>query len=882
MNKTTITMTLCMFFVLISSAQEWNKEWPILKTYEGKYTNEVAMPLGGIGTGTVSIGGRGDLRDWEVMNRGALGYLPAFKFVAPTIANGPFFALYYKEQDKEAEVKVLEGPVSTKEYYGDWGADAVNSGFPRFEETTFSVAYPLAQVNFKHKDVPVDIRLEAFNPLIMGDADKSGIPTAVLRYVITNNTDKPIETSVVGMVPNYIGVDGWSGKPKDNYNDYKETNGVKGLYMYSDGVDKKDTNWGTMALTTTSNEDVSYRTSWARLGWNWTFREFWDDFIEDGKLTDHPQSKTMTDENGKTTFIGGHNVKDNKKIETPPATLAVKQVLQPGESKDVTFMLTWHFPNRKAWDHGVHSGGGGPETVGNYYTTLYKDAWEVSEKSATELPNLEKETVDFVSTLVDSDIPEVLQEAGLFNLNNLRSQTVFRTADGLPFGFEGTGSIKGTKIGASKSSGWGYGTCTHVWNYESTTPFVFGDLSTKFREVEFLHSVNENGGQSHRVGLPIEKRGKNFKNRAADGQMGTLIKVYRDWQLSGDDEKLKEMWPYIKKAMAFAWTGIWDVDKDGVMEGSQHNTMDIAYLGPNPQMAGWYLGALKASEKMALHLNDKAFAQECKTLFEKGSKWIDSNIFNGEYYEHHIPEGTSKIAQLGKGCLVDQLVGQYLSHTAGLGYVLDKDNVQTTLKSIMKYNYVNNFNEHFNTFRSFGLGDEAGLVMATYPRGEKLDFPFPYYTEIMTGFEYSTAAHMIYEGQVENGLQIFKDIRNRYDGFKRNPFNEGEYGHRYARAMAAWAGILAYTGFNYSAVDKSMAFNPKNGTYFWSNGYQYGEIKITGADIKTITLTSNNGSFTLNSFILNEFGSAKFKKGKRIEKGEEFQFNILKNEALIE
>ena len=194
----------------------------------------------------------------------------------------------------------------------------------------------------------------------------------------------------------------------------------------------------------------------------------------------------------------------------------------------------------------------------------------------------------------------------------------------------------------------------------------------------------------------------------------------------------------------------------------------------------------------------------------------------------------------------------------------------------MKYNYVDNFNEHFNTFRSFGLGDEAGLVMATYPRGEKLDFPFPYYTEIMTGFEYSTAAHMIYEGQVENGLQIFKNIRNRYDGFKRNPFNEGEYGHRYARAMAAWAGILAYTGFNYSAVDKTIAFNAKNGTYFWSNGYQYGEVIISGTDTKTVTLTSKNGSFTLNSFTLNGFGMIKFKKGKTFQKGEGITFNVSK------
>ena len=875
--KKTIAFFSIYFYTAMTFAQSWNEEWPILKTYGGKYLAEVAMPLGGIGTGTVSIGGKGDLRDWEIMNRGAIGYLPAFKLVAPTIANGPFFAVYYKKGKEEASIKVLEGPIDVKDYYGDWGADAVNSGFPRFENTTFAAAYPLAQISFEHRDVPLDIRLEAFNPLVIGDADKSGIPVAVLRYVLTNNTNEPVEASVVGMVPNYIGVDGWTGTPKGNFNEYRESGNVKGLFMYSEGVDKKDINWGTMALTTISNGEISYRTSWAKLGWNWTFREFWDDFIADGMLTDHPDRST-NEKTRDSEFIGNNQGNAKAKIKTPPATLAVKQVLQPGESKTVSYLLTWHFPNRSAWNNILHHRG--TAIVGNYYTTQYKDAWEVAEKTAADFGSLEKETVNFVSKLMDSDIPEVLKEAGLFNLNNLRSQTVFRTADGLPFGWEGTGSIKGTKIGAEKASGWGHGTCFHVWNYESTIPFLFGDLSMKFREVEFMHATHDDGAQSHRVNLPISNA-KEFRHWAADGQMGTLIKVYRDWQLSGDDAKLKAMWPNIKKAMSFAWTGIWDTNKDGVMEGSQHNTMDINYVGPNPQMAAWYLGALKASSKMASYLGDKAFSKECSRLYEKGREWVDAHLFNGEYYEHHIPEGASEVAQLGKGCLVDQLVGQYLSHTTGLGYVLEKEHVQTTLKSILRYNYVDNFNEHFNTFRSFGLGDEAGLIMASYPKeGTLLDFPFPYYTEIMTGFEYSTAAHMIYEGQVADGLKIFEAIRDRYDGYKRNPFNEGEYGHRYARAMAAWAGILAYTGFQYSAVDRTINFNANDGTYLWSNGYQYGTVKVENlGDKKTVTLTCENGDMVLNSFTLNGFGVARFRKGRTFKKGEKVQFEVTANNS---
>ena len=203
--------------------QQLNKEWPVIKTYEGKYLDEVAMPLGGIGTGTISIGGRGDLRDWEIMNRGAIGFLPAFKLVNPTIANGPFFSLYYKKaSEQKGNIKILEGPIAVRDYYGDWGADAINGGFPRFEKTIFSAAYPLAQVTFGDEGVPLKVRLEAFNPLIPGNEDKSGIPVAVLRYVITNTSGEPVETSVCGMIPNYIGVDGWTGTPKENVNTYKE------------------------------------------------------------------------------------------------------------------------------------------------------------------------------------------------------------------------------------------------------------------------------------------------------------------------------------------------------------------------------------------------------------------------------------------------------------------------------------------------------------------------------------------------------------------------------------------------------------------------------------------------------------------------------------
>jgi uncharacterized protein (DUF608 family) len=512
----------------------------------------------------------------------------------------------------------------------------------------------------------------------------------------------------------------------------------------------------------------------------------------------------------------------------PVGSLAVKTSVPPRGEQDITFLLTWHFPNRMTWTPDTTSDTTecacgsdactNPNLIGNYYTTQYHDAWDVGAKTIGHLSRLESQTVDFVRAVVDSSLPEGAREAALFNLANLRSQTCFRTPDGRFFGFEGCHDSEGCCLGS----------CTHVWNYEHATGFLFGELARSARDTEFLEATNDDGLMSFRVHLPIA-RAREQGLAAADGQMGCVMRLYREWQLSGDGEFLRRTWPKARQALEFCWIpGGWDADRDGVMEGCQHNTMDVEYFGPNPQMGAWYLGALRAGEEMARHLGDTEFADTCRELFERGSRWMDEHLFNGEYYEHEVrpPEPGSTIAdglqvgmgaqdlsepalQLGAGCLVDQLVGQFTAHVCGLGYLLDREHVGATMASIMRYNFQDGFYDHFNHMRSFVLGDEAGLLMATYPLGRRPERPFPYYTEVMTGFEYAAAIGMVYEGLVDDGLRCIDAIRDRYDGRKRSPFNEAECGHHYSRAMASWAVIPALSGFHYSAVSQELALAPR-------------------------------------------------------------------------
>jgi uncharacterized protein (DUF608 family) len=273
--------------------------------------------------------------------------------------------------------------------------------------------------------------------------------------------------------------------------------------------------------------------------------------------------------------------------------------------------------------------------------------------------------------------------------------------------------------------------------------------------------------------------------------------------------------------------------------------MDVEYYGPNPEIGVWYLGALRACEEMAKSVGETDFAATCRDLFDRGSKWVDANLFNGEYYEHKIipaasadsiadglrlgagaADPTHPVLQVGAGCLADQLVGQYMAHICGLGYLLDREHVKTTLSSLMKYNFHHGFFDHFNPMRSYALDDESGLLVATYPHGNRPERPFPYASEVWTGLEYTAAAGMIFEGATDDALTIIAATRDRHDGRKRNPFDEPECGHHYARAMASWATILAFTGFHYDAIAQTMRFAPakENAKWFWSTGDAWGVV----------------------------------------------------------
>lgn len=779
----------------MDTATEWTPgEWPVLKEYDQDHLRRIALPLGGIGTGTISLGGRGELTDWEVANMPAVGFSPAMYG-----ADAPGFLLYVGEPGERKSVTALEGPVLPDEYLDGEGRPFRHRGFPRFSNASFAAAYPFGQVKLEDDSLPVSVTVKGFNPFIPGDVDSSSLPVVVLSYEVQNKSDNDIEAAVCGHLRNFIGCDGTADKVypsgtancyrgmNRNRNAYREENGIKGIYFYSEGVAKDSTAWGTFALSTKA-ECVSYRTAFSSKVWYSSTVELNDDFGADGIL------KLASPDPGKEN--------------DPVGALAVKKVIPAHGKASFTFYFTWSFPNRRDWS--------GRQIVGNYYTSLYPDAWTAARKILPMMPELESKTIAFVQAFLSSSADDALKEAALFNLATLRSPTVFRLPSGHLMGWEGVCNHVGSCQGS----------CTHVWNYEQATAYLFPELARTMRDVEFNYSTADDGSMAFRTNLPLADARKGAE-RAADGQMGTVMKAYREWRISGDRAFLDSVWPNVKKAMAYAWTGenAWDADRDGMMEGPQGNTMDVEYWGPNPQMAFWYLGALKACAAMAREEGDIKFAEECDALFANGSKLVDRLIFNGEYYEQKLPaEKSGEGFQLGEGCLVDQLVGQTMAHQLGFGFLAEEKNIRKAAESIAKYNYVPDFGREFNPLRAYAMAGDAGLVMASWPHGFHKD-PFPYYSEAMTGFEYVAASEMYWLGMDDLALRTVRDIRARHDGARRNPFSEPEAGHHYARSMASWGTYLAWSGFRYDAVTGQKSFSTRPGRYFWCVGKDFGVVE---------------------------------------------------------
>jgi len=283
--------------------------------------------------------------------------------------------------------------------------------------------------------------------------------------------------------------------------------------------------------------------------------------------------------------------------------------------------------------------------------------------------------------------------------------------------------------------------------------------------------------------------------------------------MSPDDAFLKRRWPQIKQAIQ--WFIRQDTKQEGLIFGSQYNTLDGAWYGMVPWLSSLYIATLRAGEQMATEVGDAEFSTQCRVLAEAGMKNFAPRMFNGEYFEQ-ISDPT-KLEHVGSynGCEIDQVLGQQWAFQVGLGRILPEAETKKALGSIWRYNFfpdVGPFRASHPAGRWFAMPGEAGTVMCSWPKGEGMRVPkgFDFYlNECMNGFEHQVAAHMIWEGMVQEGLAIERAVHDRYSSSKRNPYNEVECGDHYGRSMASYGVYTAVCGYEYHGPKGYLAFAPR-------------------------------------------------------------------------
>jgi non-lysosomal glucosylceramidase len=739
-------------------------------TVYAKSRNElgyIGMPVGGICSGCVYAGGDGQLWLWDIFNQNQLGVItkalpvPLDSFNIKEI-NNVHGTLYLEPLTQASPFQqgyallITDGGTTSlrRLRHDDWG------------EITFETTYPVATIRYSDKNCPVEVVLELFSPFVPGNAKDSGMPATIQAITIKNVSSGLLSVQLVGWLENkMLWVTEKSDAGFSRSNELVENGSFKGIRLgcaLTNSELEGAADFGNMCVASMDKDAV---------------------LVAD----------ISTPVNGPALVIRGLVKASNG---SPISGVSVVHQLPPGDEVNSDFIISWYTPNVS------FSNRGGEPTVQNaskhYYTTHFDDATAVAGYIAGNYELLKRQTFLWKETWYDSSLPWWFLERTFNNISAIATTSTHRFRDGRYYAWEGVGCC--------------HGNCTHVYQYAHAVSRIFPELERDTRErVDLGPGVgyDEATGMIHIRG---EKTGPSI-----DGQAGTILRIYREHQMSPDDQFLQKNWPKIKKAVVFVMEQ--DKNHDGMEDTPMENTLDALWHGEISWIVGLCIAGVRAGQAMAEEMNDAEFAGQCRQYVETGSRNMEAELFNGEYFIHRPDPATGK-KEIGSfnTCHIDQVYGQSWAWQVGLGRILTKEKTMSALHALWKYNYMPDVAAYVKAHpggRFYALAGDGGMIMNTNPSNDENPYgnakawQVGYFSECMSGFEHQVAAHMMAEGMVEESLVLTRSIHDRYHAYKRNPFNEIECSDHYGRAMASYGTFISACGFTYHGPKGHIGFAPR-------------------------------------------------------------------------
>jgi uncharacterized protein (DUF608 family) len=700
-------------------------------------------------------------------------------------------------------------------------------GLPSFAEYTMRAAFPIAEVALRDEHIPVACSVTGWSPFIPGDDQSASLPVAMLEYEFSNHADHSQELVFAFHADNFLipakrGLrrrvevipGGFALECEPVPAPVEKPCGCNGATSTGDCPPKPASPEilpAAMAVTLDGAEAL-VDAGWFRSGWFDTRVALYED-IRQGTIHQRPSHADGND-------VG--------------ASVSTLFTLQPGERRRLTITLSWY---QAQFRHG-----GVLNTT--WYATRFPSVAAVAEHARSRREELRRRTLAFATALHNSDLPDELVEAVARPLAILKSPSLLRLANGRLWGWEGCHEQEGCCPGS----------CTHVYNYAQALAFLFPQLERSLREVEFECAQNEDGHQIFRAPLPFEASCGHGSHAAADGQLGGLIQMYREWRLCGDDAWLRRYWPAMRAGLEYC-IRTWDPDRAGRLAEPHHNTYDIEFWGEDGLCSLFYLGALEAMVAMARHLGEEiadwaGLAGKVRQVIreELDEGWLRQRVHWKDLHAKDptamawddqrvdSPEAGAVIEregpryQYGRGVLSDAGLAAINARIAGLGAIIDEDIERRQIDAVLRYNFKPSLREHACAQRpSYAVGDEGGVLMCSWPDGSRPAMPFPYSDEVWTGTEHQVAAHCCAQGRIADAVAIERAVQGRYDGKRRNPFNEYECGYFYVRALASYGILFGCSGARYDAVENTLYLAPTiAGDFrcFFAVGSAWGQVGV--------------------------------------------------------
>ncbi|MDB4584291.1 GH116 family glycosyl hydrolase [Draconibacterium sp.] len=771
---------------LIPADKRLSTEWVKSLTERGQpevYSSKrdelkyIGMPIGGICAGQLYISGDGRLWLWDIFQSNYKREGPAEpkKWRLDQFSMGGLYQNPHVSSKENDRFHVKNG--FAIRYRNNNQIETFSLDNKGFDDISFRGEYPIAKITYKKEGLPLAVNLKAYSPFIPLNVKDSGIPATVMSYEFTNNGKLDISLDIGGWLENKV-------CPEINDVEFERNNTI----LRSENR--------TTVFMTAAGDGLSVRKGYGDMAISLL-----------GDTTAHHASAKLKSDDYESDIFGEHGdaAAAFKVKQSAVGGLSTSINLKSGESKTVTFLVSWFFPyyNEHPNDGSQMGAINDLAKLKRHYANYYSNANDFASYVANNFDRLSNTTLAWNKTWYDSTLPFWFLDRSFISLDCLASQTSHLFDNGRFWGWEGVDCCPGT--------------CTHVWQYAQGMAHIFPSLERDLRErVDY--------GISYDQGL-IHYRGENGKNFVVDGQLGTIIRVYREHKIASDETFLSHIWPKVKQSMQY----VIDQSTEGLLEGEQPHTLDAAWFGPMGWISGMYLAALKASEQMAIEMNDKDFAKTCSAMLGKGRKNYVDKLFNGEYFVHLNPDFNS--INTNTGCHIDQVLGQSFAYQINLPNVLPQKETRLALKSIWKYNFAIDAGQYAKDHKTikgeriYAMPEEAGLLMTTWPYGgdekavpgmaarpDHSDYwegPGGYFDECMNGFEYQAASHMVWENMLTEGLSVMKAVHERYNAAKRNPYDEVECSSHYSRSMASYGIFIAACGFEYHGPKGIIGFSPK-------------------------------------------------------------------------